>query len=150
MTTYTHPTGAAGTMRIDDDGTQYVDFWLLGINELVEQVPWAYILNGQVSSWNSFRLEANTDWQRVITLVVNETQEITFRLGASGNARLGGPEDFPLDITRVQLISAGYGSGRIKVDGIWHQAIPYVNDNGEWKQAEPWGRLAGEWRPAPM
>jgi hypothetical protein len=136
-------------MRIDDDGQKYVDFYLLGVNQLVEQVPWAYILNGQVSSWKSFRLEANLAWQRVATLAVDVTQEITFRLGASGNVLLGGPTDFPLEVTRVPLVSSGHGFARIKVNGIWRQAIPYVKDNGEWKQAEPWGRKAGEWKPAP-
>lgn len=149
MTTYTNPTGAAGTMRIDDDGTQYVDLWLLGVNERIEQIPWAYVLNGQVSGWQSFTLEANLAWQRVATLVVNETQTVTFKLGASLNAKLGGPTDFPVDITRVPLISSGTGYARINVNGIWYQAIPFVKDDGEWKQAEPWGRIAGEWRPAP-
>lgn len=149
MTTYTKPTGNAGTMRIDDDGSRYIDFWLLGVNELVEQVPWASISNGVVSSWNSFRLEPNLQWQRVSTFPIDTTQTVTFRLGASGNAKLGGPTDFEVDITRVPLISAGYGTARINVNGLWHQAIPYVKENGEWKQAEPWGKIAGEWRPAP-
>lgn len=149
MTTNTHPTGAAGVMRVDDDGSKYIDLWLLGVNELVEQVPWAYIINGQVSSWQSFRLEANLAWQRLATLAVDETQTITFRLGDSNNVKLGGPTDFEVDITRVPLISSGVGYARINVNGAWFQAIPYVKDNGEWKQAEPWGRIAGEWRPAP-
>lgn len=149
MTRYTKPTGAAGTMRVDDDGTQYVDFWLLGVNERIEQIPWATIVNGQVSSWNSFTLEANLAWQRVSTFVVNETQTITFRLGDSHNAKLGGPTDFEVDITRVPLISAGYGTVRVKVNDVYYQAIPYVKDDGEWKQAEPWGKIFGEWRPAP-
>lgn len=149
MTTYTQPTGAAGTMRIDDDGSEYIDFWLLGVNELITQIPWASIYNGEVSSWKSFRLEANLEWQRVATFPVHTTQTVTFRLGATGNAKLGGPTDFELEVTRVPLLSAGYGTVRVNVNGIWYQAVPYVKDNGEWKQAEPWGKIAGEWRPAP-
>lgn len=149
MLTTTHSTGAAGTMRIDDDESLYVDFYLLGVNELVDQLPWTYILNGVVQPWRAFRLEANTEWQKLTSLQVDVTQTITFRLGASGNALIGGPTDFEYDVSRVAFASDGLGYARINVDGIYHQAIPYVNDNGEWKQAEPWARLQGEWKPAP-
>lgn len=149
MTTYTQPTGTAGTMRIDDDGSQYVDFYLLGVNQVVDQVPWTYVLNGQLQSWRAFRLEANTAWQKVTSLLVSTTQDVTFRLGASGNARLGGPADFTIEVERVSLVSTGHGYARVLVNGVYRQAIPYVNDNGEWKQAEPWGKIAGIWKPAP-
>lgn len=149
MTTYTQGTGAAGTMRIDDDGSQYVDLYLLGVNERVEQIPWTYILNGQVDPWKSFTLEANTAWQKVTTLLVDATQDITFRLGDSHNVLVGGPTDMVLEIERVPLISGGTGYARILVDGVYRQAIPFVNDDGEWKQAEPWAKLQGEWKPAP-
>lgn len=150
MLTYTKPTGAAGTMRIDDDESQYVDLYLLGVNQMVDQIPWTFILDGVVQPWRSFRLEANTAWQKLTSLKVDVTQTITFRLGASGNALVGGPTDFEADITRVPLVSGGTGYARIVVNGVYRQAIPYIRDNGEWKQAEPWARLAGEWRPAPL
>lgn len=149
MLSTTHPTGAAGTMRIDDDESYYVDFYLLGVNQLVEQIPWTYILNGQVIPWQAFRLEANTAWQKVTSLQVYVTQTITFRLGDSGNALIGGPTDFEYDVTRIPFVSDGQGYAEINVDGLYHQAIPYVKDSGEWKQAEPWARLLGEWKPAP-
>lgn len=149
MITYTQPTGAAGTMRIDDDESQYVDLYLLGVNQRIEQIPWTYILNGQIDPWKSFTLEANTAWQKVTTLLVDATQDITFRLGDSHSVLVGGPTDFVQEITRVALISGGTGFARILVDGIYRQAIPFVNDNGEWKQAEPWAKLQGEWKPAP-
>lgn len=150
MTSYFQSTGSAGTMRIDDDGSQYVDFYLLGVNQVVDQIPWTYIHDGIVEPWRSFRLEANQSWQKLASILVDATQTITLRLGASGNVLVGGPTDFAQEITRVALVSAGYGYARINVDGIYHQAVPYVNDNGEWKQAEPWAKQAGEWRPAPL
>lgn len=35
---------------------------------------------------------------------------------------------------------------RIKVGGVWVNAIPYVKDDGEWKVAVPWVRYAGIWK----
>lgn len=35
---------------------------------------------------------------------------------------------------------------RIKVGGVWVQAIPYVKHEGVWKVARPWARVAGTWR----
>jgi len=34
---------------------------------------------------------------------------------------------------------------RIKVDGVWKTAIPYVKVAGVWKIARPWGRQFGYW-----
>lgn len=149
MSTYTNPTGAAGTMRIDDNGTDTIDFWLLGVNELVEQVPWSALVNGADTGLKSFRLEPNVSWQKVASFYVAINQEVTFHLGASGNVLLGGPTDFSVDVQRAAYTSGGTGTARINVNGVYFTAIPYVKDGGEWKQAEPWGKIAGEWRPAP-
>lgn len=35
---------------------------------------------------------------------------------------------------------------RLKVDGVWRNAIPYVNVGGTWKIARPWARVGGFWR----
>lgn len=35
---------------------------------------------------------------------------------------------------------------RVKVAGVWRQAVPYVNVNGVWRVARPWARVAGTWR----
>lgn len=35
---------------------------------------------------------------------------------------------------------------RVMINGVWHEAIPYVNVAGVWKIAQPWGRVAGIWR----
>lgn len=35
-----------------------------------------------------------------------------------------------------------------KVDDVWKEAIPYVNDGGTWKIARPWSRDAGVWKEA--
>jgi hypothetical protein len=134
-------------MKIEDPG-EYVEFWLLGVNHLVDQIPWASVVNGVVSPWMSFRLEPNVAWQKVTTIQVLESQTITFRLGASGDVAVGGPTDFSVDIERAAVVSSASGYARIEVNGIYYFAIPYINDNGEWKQAESWGKLAGLWNPA--
>lgn len=147
MPTYTKPTGNSSTMKIEDDG-EYVSFWLLGVNRVVDQIPWAYIADGLASDWRSFRLEANVAWQKLTTLRITTPQTVTFRLGASGDAAVGGPTDFAADIERVVEESTGSGAVRIKVGNIYKYAIPYVNDKGVWKQAVPWARVAGEWNRA--
>jgi hypothetical protein len=35
---------------------------------------------------------------------------------------------------------------RVKVGGVWKDAIPYVRVSGVWKLARPWVRVAGEWK----
>lgn len=35
---------------------------------------------------------------------------------------------------------------RIKVAGVWRDAIPYVKVNGTWKIGRPWARVGGFWR----
>jgi len=35
---------------------------------------------------------------------------------------------------------------RVKVSGVWKDAIPYVRVGGVWKVARPWGRVAGVWK----
>lgn len=144
---YTKPTGNSGTMKIEDDG-EYVSLWLLGVNQLIPEVPWAYIADGIVSDWRSFRLEANLAWQKLTTLRILTPQTVTLRLGASGNTALGGPTDFEVDIEREPIESIGTGTVRIKVGDVHKYAIPYVKDDGVWKQADPWARLAGEWNRA--
>ena len=147
MPTYTQPTGNAGTMRIDDDGVSTVDIWLLGVNELVTQVPWTVTLNGQMQSWKSFRLEANLAWQKVASLFVDTTQEITFHLGASGNVKLGGPSNFVVDIPRGDLVGGGSNLARVVANGVHKRAIVWLRDEGVHKQVRPWAKKAGKWRP---
>lgn len=148
MTTYTQPTGNAGIMRMDDDGVSAVDLYLLGVNELITQVPWTVTLNGVLQSWKSFRLEANNAWQKVATLYVGSTQDVTFHLGASGNVKLGGPSDFTVDIQRGDLVGGGGGRARVVDGGVYKSAIGWINDQGEWKQVQPWAKKAGLWRPS--
>lgn len=144
MATWMQPTGAQGNMRVDDDGTN-VDLYLLGVNELVTDVPWAYTLDGDTVGWRSFDLQADVSWQKLTTLFVPTTQTITFKLGATGNVKLGGPVDFEVDIQRGDVVGLGDGSVRVKDEGVHKTAIPWVRDQGVWKQALAWGRVAGEW-----
>lgn len=38
------------------------------------------------------------------------------------------------------------GGSRIKVDGVWVEAIPYVNHNGSWQIAKAFVNVAGVWK----
>lgn len=147
MTTATKPTGSASVMKIEDNG-EYIDFWLLGVNQRVEQIPWASTFDGVRSSWQAFTLLPNVSWQKVTTIRVTTPQTITFSLGASGNPAVGGPTDFDFEVERAAQVVEGTGVVRIHNGSFYVTAIPYVKDNGVWKQAQPWGRLQGEWNPA--
>lgn len=35
---------------------------------------------------------------------------------------------------------------RVKVNGVWKQAVPYVKVNGVWKLAQPYSKINGVWR----
>lgn len=129
---------------MDDDGTN-VDLYLMGVNEAVSQIPWAYTLNGVTSNWRSFDLQDDVVWQKVGTLFVPTTQTITFKLGATGHVKLGGPIDMEVDIQRGDVVGLGDGTARIRDAGVHKTAIAWVNDQGEWKQAISWGRVAGVW-----
>lgn len=147
MTTFTKPTGNVGQMRVDDDGVN-IDLYLLGVNELITQVPWTVTLNGAQQSWKSFRLEANVAWQKVATLFANQSQTLTFHLGASGNVKLGGPTNFDVEIDRGELPDEVGGRARVVDAGVNKPALVWLKDQGEWKITQPWAKKAGLWKPS--
>lgn len=38
------------------------------------------------------------------------------------------------------------GGARVKVSGVWKEAIPYVRVSGVWKLARPWVKVMGTWK----
>jgi hypothetical protein len=107
MTDYTHSTGSTGTMMIRDTGST-VEFWINSGNSTTfdYDLPWAYIVNGATSSWQSFRYNANAGWQRLGAWTVSTNQTVTFKLNSTGTAGFGGPTTFSHSITRSVVPSA--------------------------------------------
>lgn len=101
MTDYTHATGGTGTMMIRDTGST-VEFWINSGNSTTfdYELPWAYVVNGSSSSWQSFRYSAGSGWQRLGAWTVTTNQTVTFKLNSTGTAGFGGPTTFSQPITR--------------------------------------------------
>lgn len=107
MTDYTKATGGTGTMMIRDTGTN-VEFWINAGNSQTYNyaLPWAYVVNGASSSWQSFRYAPNAGWQRLGYWTVTTSQTVTFKLGSTGTQGLGGPTTFSASISRATIPAA--------------------------------------------
>jgi hypothetical protein len=101
VTDYTQNTGGTGTMMIRDTGSS-IEFWLkAGSSTFNHQLPWAYVVNGVASGWQSFDFQSGGNWQQLGSWGVSSTQTVTFKLGNTGTGGLGGPTDFSVNINRA-------------------------------------------------
>lgn len=91
---------------IRDSGTT-VEFWINSGNTSTfdDALPWAYIVNGVTSSWQSFRYNANAGWQKLGSWSVTTNQTVTFKLDSTGTSGFGGPTTFAHAITRATVPS---------------------------------------------
>jgi hypothetical protein len=104
VTDYTRATGNSGTMMIRDVGDNWVEFWLKSNSSTWNyNLPWAYVVNGTASGWQQFRFETGGNWQKLGWFYVTDSQNVTFKLGASGTNSLGGPTDFTVYIDRGRV-----------------------------------------------
>lgn len=39
-----------------------------------------------------------------------------------------------------------YAGAKVRINGLWREAVPYVKVAGVWKMARPWVNVAGNWR----
>lgn len=109
MVDHTKSTGGDGTMLIRDSGG-YVELWLrAGSQTFNYDLPWAYTINGSSSGWKQFRFEPGGDYQRLGRAKVSYSQTVTFKIGDSGTAGLGGPTTFSVSINRSKKPNAPYG-----------------------------------------
>ncbi|QPX62493.1 minor tail protein [Arthrobacter phage Truckee] len=46
----------------------------------------------------------------------------------------------------VRSTGRTYAGARVKYNGVWREAIPYVKHNGAWKIAQPYSKINGIWR----
>jgi hypothetical protein len=94
-------------MMIRDSGTT-VEFWINSGNSTTfdYDLPWAYVVNGTTSSWQSFRYNANAGWQKLGSWNVATNQTVTFKLDDTGTAGFGGPTTFSHAVTRTSAPSA--------------------------------------------
>lgn len=107
MPDYTKDTGNRGEMMIRDTGT-VVEFWITANepNTWVNEMPWAYVVNGVSSAWREFRYARGAGWEKVGSWNVTTDQTVTFKLGNTGTNALGGPTNFSVAIERSTTPSA--------------------------------------------
>lgn len=107
MTDYIKNTGTTGKMMIRDTGSN-VEFWINSGNSQTYNyaLPWAYVVNGVTSSWQSYRYTAGSGWQRLGTWNVTTNQTVTLKLGSTGTQGFGGPTTFSQSIVRATVPAA--------------------------------------------
>lgn len=103
MTDYTRGTGSSGTMLIRDLG-QTVEFWINANNSTTwsDHIPWGWTVPWASAS-GTFYYHPNSAWQRITTIQVGQSANVTFHLGATGTSGFGGPTDFTVFLNRATI-----------------------------------------------
>lgn len=126
MTDYTKATGNAGTMLIRDLGTT-VDFWLKSSSgSFNAALPWRYTANGATTAMKYFNfVNAAGTYQKLGSVSVTTSQTVTFYIGDTGTAGLGGPTTFSVALSRstvpsgVTIASATIYNTSMALDANW-------------------------------
>jgi hypothetical protein len=143
----TMPTGNVGLLIVQDktdSSDKTVDLYVQSHSSIaIPQLPWAYSIDGVISSWQSFNFTDSVLPQHLGLIHVGYAESFILHLGNTGTTQLGGPTDF-----EVQLNQSGVRTISLKVDGEWKKAIPYVNVAGVWKPAAPFVMSGSIWKPA--
>jgi len=79
-----------------------------------------------------------------IEYIKNYTDDNTIVLGAvmetwNGSTKIGDSNGITLECS----IAKG---NKIRINGVWKDAIPYIRVNGQWKEATPYVRVNGVWK----
>lgn len=100
MTDYERTTGTSGKMLIRDLG-DIVEFWITSNNSttFTDHLPWGWTINGSTGS-ATYNYPAGGDWRRLGNYYVSTSQDVTFRIGATGTSGFGGPTTFTVHINR--------------------------------------------------
>lgn len=102
MTDYTKSTGSSGTMMIRDLGST-VEFWLkAGSATWAADLPYNWSYPGSSGS-STFDFKSGGAWQRLRSFTLSTTATVTFGIGDSGTAGLGGPTTFSKTLSRSTI-----------------------------------------------
>lgn len=138
-------------MMIRDLG-QKIEFWVRSGSPYTYHfaMPFGWTVNGSTGSstvpynypypgWSGSPTTPGP-WVRCKTFTVKTTQKVTFRIGSTGTAGLNGPTSFTVKIER--------NSARVRYNGAYRFATPYVKYNGVWRPAQAWVKHDGKWKVA--
>lgn len=84
--------------------------------------------------------KATTVAQRLWFGYVGYAPEFIFHLMETGKTQLGGPTEVTVDLT------GGVSTVKIKVNGVYKTAVPYVKHEGVWKPADAHVNDNGTWK----
>lgn len=108
MVDYTRSTGSSGTMMIRDlgagAGSGNIEFWLNSNNSTTwsDHLPWGWTFNGTSGS-STFNYQPGAGWKRLGVGFITYSQNVTFRIGATGTSGFGGPTSFTVWISRATV-----------------------------------------------
>lgn len=129
----------AGSLMMIRDLGQTVEFWVISGSPYTytAAMPFGWTVNGSTGS-GTITYPAGGNWLKVKSFTVQTSQTVTFRIGATGTTGLNGPSEFKKYIERATV--------RVRHNGSWKYAIPYVKHGGKWKVAQAWIRSGGKWK----
>jgi len=152
------PTGTDGEMRIldytDDPDLNTLELWVKSSSAVaIAQLPWAYSIGSERSSWRSYNFDDVILWQRLTIVYLAAPAEFTFHLGDSNTAELGGPTDLTIEThgydpeTGVPVDPYLTESVYVRVDGVYKRAQVYANVGGIWTPAVvPYIKTPSGWK----
>lgn len=155
MIEYTTTTGDTGVLIVDDytDGDSKlgrgVDLFVQSTSPVsIPELSWSYTIDDVDSSVKSFNFKNTTLKQHLGFVYVGYAGSFVLHLGVSGHAQLAGPTDLPVTLNQ----QGGISPVRIKHDGKWVTAIPYIKvtvgvDAGTWQPATAYVVVNGDWVP---
>lgn len=109
---------------------------------VIPEMPWAYSIDGVMSSWQSFNFLNTTNWQQLGLIYVGYAATFVLHIGDTGTTQLDGPADFEISLQR----GSGIKTVSIKDGDVYKKAIPFVNVDGVWQPAAPMVMSVGEWK----
>lgn len=151
MVDYTKALGSqVGSLMMIRDLGQTVEFWVRSgsAGTWGQNLPYGWTVNGSTGTgkfnynypWPGGMYPTPGPWHKLRSFTVLYSQNVTLRIGATGTAGLNGPSEFTKYIERA--------TARVRHDGAWKTAIPYVKSGGVWKPAQAWVRSGGSWKRA--
>lgn len=134
-------------MMIRDLG-QTVEFWVQANTSLTYSaaLPYGWTVNGSTGNSTApynYPFPGGSEnqpgpWVRLRSFSVLYSQNVTFRLGATGTSGFQGPHSFTKNIERATV--------RVNHNGTWKTGIPYVRSGGKWKVGQAWVRDGSKWK----
>jgi hypothetical protein len=132
VTDYTRVTGSGpgATMLIRDTGST-VEFWINSNNSTTwtDHLPWSWS-TAYGSGGGSYYYHPGSQWQRLGSISVTSSTNVTFSIGATGTQGFGGPTSFTVNINRATVPPAPNAVGFSSITSTSVHAVFTGNGDG--------------------